>query len=217
MDVRTARNLRRFAAGSGIASAALGVVGALLPGSSPSSLRGDPPLQIAGYFEVHQGAIEAGVYILALSAVALILFLGGLRWTLAERYGPLSAVAFAAGIAGATLQLAGLAIWLALAERAGGALDLPTATSMAETGNAIAGFSWFAFAVMFAVTAYLSLAEDALPAWVGWLSAALVPLSLVSAPIAGSAVESVTAIGLAAWVAGISVISLRGQLQAGSR
>ena len=84
---------------------------------------------------------------------------------------------------------------------------------MAETGNAIAGFSWFAFAVMFAVTAYLSLAEDALPAWVGWLSAALVPLSLVSAPIAGSAVESVTAIGLAAWVAGISVISLRGQLR----
>ena len=217
MDAETARNLRRFAAGSGIASAILGVVGALLPGSSPSSLRGDPPLQIAGYFEVHQGAIEAGLYILALSAVALILFLGGLRWTLAERYGPLGAVAFAAGIAGAALQLAGLAVWLALAERAGSALDLPTATSMAETGNAIAGFSWFAFAVMFAVIAYLSLAEDAFPAWIGWLSAALVPLALVSAPIAGSAIESVTAIGLAAWVIGISVLILRPQPRSGSR
>jgi hypothetical protein len=61
MDVESARNLRRFAAGCGIASAVMGVVGALLPGSSPSSLRGASPIRIAGYFEVHQGAIEAGV------------------------------------------------------------------------------------------------------------------------------------------------------------
>jgi hypothetical protein len=70
---------------------------------------------------------------------------------------------------------------------------------------------------MFAVIAYLSLAEDAFPAWIGWLSAALVPLALVSAPIAGSAIESVTAIGLAAWVIGISVLILRPQPRSGSR
>jgi hypothetical protein len=73
----------------------------------------------------------------------------------------------------------------------------------------VAGFSWFAFAVTFAVTGYLALRLHALPAFVGWISAGLVPLALISAPIAGSSVEGVTTVLTLIWTAAIAVIQLR--------
>ncbi len=185
----------------------------LLPGATPSAENGASAGSIAAFFELHHAAVEAGTYILALSVVALVLFLAGLRITLAEAEGddagPLAGLAFAAGVAGATLQLAGLASWMGLAQRADHPLDLSAALAMSDTGSQVAGFSWFAFAVTFAVTGYLALRSHAMPAWVGWISAGLVPLALISAPIAGSPVEGVTTVAMLIWVGSIALIQLR--------
>ncbi|MGN6377446.1 MAG: hypothetical protein ACTHNU_00695 [Gaiellales bacterium] len=202
----------RAGAVSGLASVGLAAGGVLLPGASPSSENGASPAAITAFFEVHHAAVESGTYFLALSTVALMVFLAGLRLTLVDsREGaePLATLAYGAGLAGATLQLAGLAAWMGLAERAGGPLDLATATAMSDIGSQVAGFSWFAFAVTFAVTAYLTIMSRAMPAWIGWISAGLVPLALVSAPIAGSAIEGVTTIAMLVWMAAIAVIQLR--------
>ncbi len=191
----------------------LALLGVLLPGAAPSAENGADAGSVAAFFELHHSALEAGIYLLALSVVGLVLFLAGLRETLeraaGDAAGPLAGLAFAAGLTGAALQLAGLAAWMGLAQRADHPLDLTAAVALSDTGSQVSGFSWFAFAVTFGVTAYLAIRSHALPAWVGWISAGLVPLALISAPIAGSSVEGVTTALMLIWVAAIAVTQLR--------
>ncbi len=206
------RRTTRFAAFAGLASAGLTLVGVLIPGKGPSSVEGASPTAVAGYFEAHASAIEAGNYFLALGAAAFLIFLAGLRATLSdaeEGTGPLATLAFAAGAVGVCLQLAGVAVWTALAERAGQPVDFNLATAMSDTGAAVSGFAWFGFAVAFALTAHLTLSFRVLPTWVGWLSAGLTPLALASAPVPGSGLDNVTTIGMLVWTVAIAVTQLR--------
>ena len=206
---------QRISSGCGIAAVIAIVIGSTLPGQSPAALHGSDSAAIALFYAAHPNELTAGGYLLGLGAALLIVFFGGLRTRLSDGDGTtaIATIGFAAAVAGATLQIGGAAVVTALAERSDSAPDPATAVAMAETAGAIGGFAWFGFAVAFAVTAYLVGTGDALPRFIAWLSAGLIPLALVSAPIPGTTVDSATSGVMLVWIVAVSVTLARRRSQ----
>ena len=203
---------QQISCGCGIAAVILLVVGATLPGQSPAALHGSDSAAIALFYAAHPSELTASGYLLGLAAALLLVFFGGLRTRLADGADGIPAIAtigFAAAVAGATLQIGGAAVVTALAQRPDVAPDPATAVAMSETASALGGFAWFGFAVAFAITAYVVATGDPLPRFIAWLSAALVPLALVSAPIPGSTVDSATSGVMLVWIVAVSVTLVR--------
>jgi hypothetical protein len=203
---------QKLSSGCGIAAVILFVVGSTLPGQSPAALHGDDAAVITLFYAAHPSELTASGYLLGLGAALLIVFFGGVRTRLSagdDGVAGIATIGFAAGIAGATLQMGGASVITALAQRSDPSPDPTVAVAMSETAGAIAGFGWFAFAVAFATTAYLIATGDAMPRWVAWLSAGLVPLALVSAPMPGSTVESASSGVMLVWIVVVSVMLVR--------
>jgi hypothetical protein len=216
MRDRRAELWQQMSCGCGIAAVILVVVGSTLPGQSPAALHGDDSAAITLFYAAHPSELTASGYLLGLGAALLIVFFGGLRTRLGdgEDGAPaIAAIGFGAAAVGAALQLGGAAIVTALAQRSDVSPDPATAVAMSEAASALGGFAWFAFAVCFAVTAYLVATGDALPRFVAWLSAGLVPLALVSAPIPGSTVDSATSGVMLVWVVAVSLSLVRRRSQ----
>lgn len=174
----------RWAGVAGIAFVVLYVAGFLIGGEPPDT---DADL-IAHYSDSGERAKElAAFFLIAAAALAFVLFASGLRRRLAggdAQPGTLAAIAWAGGIAYATLVLAGNAISRATAEAAADELFTlePDTHRLFET----AGFLLFvsaAFASMLLVGAVAvgALRYAVLPRWFGWASvvtAVLLPTAI---------------------------------------
>jgi hypothetical protein len=216
MRDRRAELWQRISCGCGIAAVIVVVIGSTLPGQSPAALHGADSTAITLFYAAHPSELTASGYLLGLGAALLIVFFGGLRARLCQGddgAATIATIGFGAAAAGAALQLGGAAIVTALAQRSDVSPDPATVVAMAETASALGGFAWFAFAVSFGVTAYLVATGDALPRFIAWLSAGLVPLALVSAPIPGTTVDSATSGVMLVWIVAISLNLVRRRSQ----
>jgi hypothetical protein len=173
----------RWAGVAGIVFVVLYVVGFVIGGEPPDT---DADL-VAHYSDSGERAKEmAAFFLIATAALAFVLFASGLRARLVGTDVPrtLAAIAWAGGIAYATLALAGNAISRATAAAAGDELFTlePNAQRLFET----AGFLLFvsaAFAAMLLVGAVAvgALRYAVLPRWLGWTSvgaAVLLPTAI---------------------------------------
>lgn len=169
----------RWAGVAAIVFVVLYVVGFVIGGEPPDT---DEDL-MARYADSGERAKEmVAFFLIAAAALAFALFASGLRSLLArsdEQPGTLAAVAWAGGIAYATLVLAGNAISRATAAAAGDELFMlqPDTHRLFET----AGFLLFVSAALAAMLLVGAVAVGALryavlPRWFGWTSVAAVVL-----------------------------------------
>jgi hypothetical protein len=168
--------LERLAPLTGVAFVVLVVVGGLVQGDSPDFL--DDSETIASYYTDDSGQIMASSYLTMLAIPFLIWFVGTLRSRLraVEVEGRLAGIAFAGGIAGATLLLASAITNAAAALRADedAGIDPATATTLFDLSGALFGFSGLAFAALVGASAVVALRFGGpLPRWLAWVSLAL--------------------------------------------
>ena len=208
----------RLAPLTGVAFLLLLVAGLLVGGTDTPDFVG-PPEEIAQYYEEDEGKILAGGVLTNLAAFAFLWFLGSLRSALARAEGGngrLSAVAFAGGVAGATLLIASNAVMMlaALRVQEQDRIDPQVATVYYDLNTAFFGMAApTAFAVLMAATALVAIRTGALPVALGWL-AALMALGFLIAPIAW-----IVMLALVIWVAitGIVLYSRGGGAAAADR
>lgn len=175
----------RWAPASGIVFVALFVAGLLVVGDSPGSQ--DSDAEILGYYADRTNRIEeiTAVGLAALGVLFLLVFLSALRTRLAAAEAEprsVSALAYGAGVASATLLMAAAA--------AGGVisgtvqdtdlfeLDADVARLVMNASYLLLVASGMLASVLVAATSALAIRTAVLPRWLGWVGL-IVALALV--------------------------------------
>jgi hypothetical protein len=171
-------NWGRLAAIAGIIFAITFVVGVIT--ASPSFDTDDPDDEVVQWYRDsdHQTLQIIGGYIVVVSAVAFLVFLGHLRARLVAAEGApgqLATIAFAAGVVFVALLLAGMILWIAPAggDKFGGE-DIPDDAGLlrilpqAGFGMVVLAGAW-AVALAIAVASWAILRSGILARWLAYL------------------------------------------------
>jgi hypothetical protein len=170
---------------------------------------GDTPEEVAEWYadEGNRGAAFLVFFLLTAAAIAFLWFLGALRSVLVRAEGDRArwtTVAFAAGVASATLLLASASLYIAPAATAGDesfAFDPSTAETFSNAGFALLVSSTMAGALLVLATSIVAYRTGLLPAWLalgGFLVAAVLLLAILYVPL----------FVWLAWVLAVSVVLL---------
>ncbi len=156
-------------------------------------------------------------FVVGLTAIFFLWFLGSLRATLQRAEGApasLSAGAFAAGVVIAILMLLAGAPLPGLADvlRRGGTLEPRVAGAFYDVVGAIFSLVPFAVVVLVGATSLVALRSRALPAWLGWAGGVLVLFLLAGAASIDLTGEDplwfVGILGMLLWLAWLVAVSL---------
>ena len=171
----------RWSAVSGLGALALAGVAVVFERSTP-----DPnpsAAEVVDFYVDNRSALLVQSLLFVLSAGLFLWFVAGLRGHLARAEGHtdrVASIAYAAGIAWITVEMAVQAPQIALARAAAGGLDQRVAVVVNDVGLALATIADVPVAVMVACVGVLSLRTRVFPAWVGWLSVVVAALHLVA-------------------------------------
>lgn len=175
---------RRIPLVAGIAFTVLVAVGNGLQGSTPS-LHGEAQA-VADFYEARPLLTSLGMTLSLISVFFLAAFLAALRDLLARVDGPadfLSTMAWGGGVSAMAALTSGFALNAlgALRGRADGQIAPESAVVFYEGGLALTGLAaTLSLAVLLAPTAVAALRYGALPRWLGWITAVLAALGLVT-------------------------------------
>ncbi len=128
------------------------------------------------FFEANALRTSVGAYLVLLSAVPLLWFVGSLRSALRSAEGGsgrLSAVAFGGGVVAAAAVMAAMSATLTVSERGriDGVIPGDYAIALQDfSGNLFGGMAAFALGLMIAATAVVAYRTGFLPRWAVWLS-----------------------------------------------
>jgi hypothetical protein len=171
-------NWEKWSATSGYAALAFGVAAVALERPWPSA---SEPAALPAFLADHRGAIVAQSVLFLLSAALMLGFLAVLRGFLLRAEGGtgrLTALAFGAGVIAYGLDIVGQAPQITLVLPSQAAIRPDVAAVITDLGFVMLTVANLPLAVMFAAVGVLSLRTDALPAWLGWLSAAAAAAAL---------------------------------------
>jgi hypothetical protein len=214
--------IRLLTGAAGILFAGLWFGGLGVSGGYPEVTTSD-----AAYYAQTATRYWAGDHLLRLSILCLIIFLGGL-WFAMRRHesgtGWLSAVALGSGLLVSGLQLVVLAFPDAAREMgacAGGAppvggcpleprVDAYVFSVLYGLANSLTVLALTPLALFFGATAAIAIARRALPAWLGWATAVIALIVLVSSVIE-TVFPSYLLFGL--WVALTGVVIARARAE----
>lgn len=168
----------RLAPLTGIVAVVLVIVGFIVFESGDTPDSESSPEQVASYFENDQGTIIGGTFVTAIGLLFFIWFLGSLRSRLYRAeggVGRVSSVAFAAGVAMATLLFAGLAPVLsgAFAFEEDERLTPESAQALWNAGDGFFFLAWFAGALLLAATAVVGLRTGVFARWFSFVTLVL--------------------------------------------
>ncbi len=173
---------RRWGAATGYLAVALGLAAASFERGAPPA---NAPLEQAlAYFVQYRKELLAQSLLFVLSAGVLLWFIGCLRSFLrrAEQgSGRLSSIAFGAGILWAGLQMVMQAAQVALAMGATPELPPALAGMMGDLSYVFSVIAYVPMGIMLFAVAVVTWRFKALPAWLGWLSAAAAAVNLIMA------------------------------------
>ena len=161
----------------GVAYPILGWLGDTVSGSKPDFVA--KPTDVAAYFQAHTNAALAGHMLFLLSGIVLLAFAGAMRTVLQQAEGGesrISAIAYAGGVAGATLSMAAAAAVSVAALRVNhlGAIDAPVAAVLYDLGLVLYGTAAAAAFGVFALgIAIVALRSGVLPRWLGAITVPL--------------------------------------------
>lgn len=178
---------------AGVAFTLLGVGGAASGPTEPSFA--GAPKEIAAFYADHVDAIMASSSLYLVGGIFLLWFVATLRTVLGAET-TAGNVAFAGGVAGASLCLAAAAANTmgALRVDEAGAIDPATATALFDLSSVLFGLAApMAFAATTLAVAVAALRSDALPSWLGAVS---VPLGVA---LAVPPINHVAVIGFVLW------------------
>jgi len=202
----------RFAPIGGVVFVVLDVIVAVLGGEPPAS--GASPAEITRYYDNHAAAIEMGLWVFGIGAIALILWFAGLwRWMVRiEQGAPGLAVASLLGLSIAgSLALASSAVWANLAlhlDAAGGGL-----VTMHSLGALLSSAAGIGIAAHLLATNLVGIGQRALPSWVvgiGLASAAGWIVHVITSSISPDGATNTIGLGaFTLWCAWILCISHR--------
>lgn len=168
----------------GVVFVALAVAGNALQGSTPAPHA--EAREAAQFYSDKPVMISVGMTLSLISLFFLALFLAALRRSLRRAEGDeylLSSIASGGGVAAISLLAAGFALNSlgALRAKARGSLPPETAAVFYDGGLALTGLAApLALAILLAPTAVVALRSDVLPRWLGWVTAVLAVLGLVT-------------------------------------
>jgi hypothetical protein len=161
----------KYGAATGLISVILLIVGFVIVTPTPPDLSAPAP-EFSKYFTEHQDGVRAGLLIVSIGLFFFVWFLGSLSDTLrVSAGGPrLPSIAFAGGIVGAVTLMITLALVATAAYRP--AETSPELTrALNDAAVLIAAPAAGGLVALFAATALVILRSNALPEWLGWLSA----------------------------------------------
>jgi hypothetical protein len=206
----------RLAPLAGVATMLLGAAGLIvLEGPADRPEADAAPRVMLAYFADHD-AVILGSFLLALSVVCFIWFLGSLRVVLSSAEGGagrLSAIAYGGGLATAALMLAlpGASVLGALyADH----LSAEEARTLFLVGDMLLYPATATGAVLAGATGLVALRTGALARWIAWLSLALAVWLLIP-PFEGTPENAAAWTGLAAlgalplWIAAVATLLMR--------
>lgn len=203
--------LERLAPLTGLVFVALLVAGTLVIDNYDFLPPGD---ELKSFYETNSVSARTGYYLILLSTVFLLWFVGSLRSILRPAEGGtgrLSAVAFGGGVAAGAGMVVGNAAGLAAAVRGGadGGISVEAATALYDftavlMGNAVP----MGYAVLLGATAVVSFRSGVFAGWLNWVTA-VVAIGLVIPEVnfvaAGAAVLWVAVISLLLFTSGTRV------------
>lgn len=212
---------RRFDAATGIGFAILAFIGFLLPGQPPKA--DDPASKIVSFASDHHGSILTGDFLVGVSAVLFLWFVGSLRSYLRSGEGGegrLSAAAFGAGVAGIALLLAGVALFNTMTFKLAGTpgADPNVIRALFDASSALFAMASFAFAVFLAAASCSAARSGSLPPWAYWSGSAVAVIQLAAAIslvaksgffATGGALSIIAPVLAILWVLVISVVMVR--------
>jgi hypothetical protein len=175
----TGSRFERLSAATGYAALLCGVGAAALerPWPSTSDLASFPV-----FLADNRAAILGQSLLFLLSAGFFLWFLGSLRSFLLPREpgaGPVTMIAFTAGITGYGLIILGQAPQITLTLPAQASVDPALAALLTDLGYVMLLVSNIPIAVMFTGIAVVSLRHGAFPTWLGWIAALAAVAALV--------------------------------------
>jgi hypothetical protein len=171
------RRWERLGAEAGIAFVVLVMVGIFLPGKQPD--QNATGTQLINYINDHRSSLRWSVVLFSVATVCLLFFLATLRARLSEAEGghnELATAAVVGGVFAAAANMLGGLTWCLSFFREGAALAPSTVRSMWDANQIGGMFGNAGIAVLMGAVAAVVLSTGLLPRWVGWLSA---PVSVV--------------------------------------
>jgi len=212
---------QRSAAAGGLVFVVLNAAVGFVSGEPPAI--GAPVAEVSAHFSQHAGAVEAGVWLFGLAAVALIWWFSALcPWMVRAEDGVARLAAaslLGLAIAGA-LSFASAAVWASAALQA----DDATAGALNALGWVLQAAAGFGLAAHLLATSALGWRAGALPVWLaaaGLLSAVAFVIAGIlgstSTGGAGDAPSLVAYLLFSVWVLGVSWVLWRGSRPAAHR
>lgn len=195
--------LERLAPLTGVVFVALLVAGTLVINNYDFLPPGD---ELKSFYESNSVRARTGYYLILLSAVLLLWFVGSLRSRLRSAEGGtgrLSAVAFGGGVAATAGMLVGNAAGLAAAVRGGadGGISVEAATALYDFTAVLMGNTVpMGYAVLLGATAVVSFRTGVFAGWLNWVTA------VVAIGLLIPEVNFVSAGAAVLWVAVVSVL-----------
>lgn len=169
------RRWGRLAPLTGVIAVALIIIGFIIFEAGDTPDAASSPEQVAAYFNEDEGSIIGGTFLTALGLTFFIWFLGSVRSRLYRAeggVGRLSSVAFAGGVAMATLLFAGLAPTVsgAFAFEGEDEITPEAAQALWNVGDGFFFLAWFAGAVLLAATAVVGLRTLVFARWFSFVT-----------------------------------------------
>ena len=178
-------NWKQIGAAGGIAFVVLQVVGQVLiqvGGTEPAFNAAAP--ETLEFFETRSPRLfEVGGYLSALSAIALLWFLGSLWSTLRTAEGEpgwLSTVALGSGLVVVAVSAIAGSGWALAVFRIGEGLDPQLARFQFDFGNFGFATIWVMLASFLLASSAVALRTAALPRWIGWMGLVIAILLLIA-------------------------------------
>ncbi|HYF76426.1 MAG TPA: hypothetical protein VD973_04815 [Symbiobacteriaceae bacterium] len=159
----------RWHAATGYLVIALGLAAAAFERGAPPATA--PAAEALAFSIQYRSELLTQSLLFVLSAGACLWFFGSLRGYLQRADGPLSTVAYGAGIIWAGLQMVFQSGQVALALGAAPGVDPAVIGLFTDLTYALSVIAYVPLAVMLAAVAVTALSTGAFPAWLGWLSA----------------------------------------------
>lgn len=179
----------RLTAYSAFAALAFGAAGTLFERADPSVLSAEPP-EFASWAREHSDALLAQSALFSLGSAPLLVFFAGLRAVLHQNVSrreasrvDLSLVVLGGGALWVSLQLLGQAIQVSMASAAAHGEADAIVASLGDLMRVPLRWASLALGAALGTTAVVALRDEALPRWLGWLSAAAGGVQIVSAAV----------------------------------